>query len=546
MNRALFSAALGGLVMCLTGGGAWARDVPAPPPFGEHAVKNIAHHRKALESRWTSYERSKKVLRVKEHFASPDFRVFGALEPDGSAAIRIEEDFASSHEAIRRRDHIMHAMPMKRWEQALRATHKLKSKLEVTPQGWVGKSAPARSYVAGELKVLPALILRPPRGLRSTFLSDPSTTIVSFERLSRASLESQWMRSQIGPAIARIYVGEKRTPGTARVYAVVVLLHSGAFLRPKARSAKELARDLVRRAEVDRKRKAKEGAHAARVATLQARKIMANQSKQAAELGLPTSFSNSLGMNFVFVPAGEFRRPKPYDKSKTVTVHIKYPFYMQTTEVTNAQFRQFKARHVTGWNAAVYGKTWRGVRLNRDSQPAGSITFDEAKSFAAWVSRKVGLKSMYRVPTEDQWELACRCGSPGRYHWGNDRSVLTQYGNSADRTFGSVHGKNGNASWGSYDDALDDGFIGAAPPGTFKPNPLGLHDMHGNVAEWCYRLYNGSMRNNGKDLGGTACGGSWSSHPSQVTATTRPPLRSSKRWFDRGLRLVLWIYDDYR
>jgi formylglycine-generating enzyme required for sulfatase activity len=104
------------------------------------------------------------------------------------------------------------------------------------------------------------------------------------------------------------------------------------------------------------------------------------------------------------------------------------------------------------------------------------VTWDDAQRFCEWLSKKTGKTA--RLPTEAEWEYACRAGTTTRFHSGDDAETRVPFANMADAT---AHTK--YANWPATQG--DDGYVFTAPVGKFKPNAWGLYDMHGNVYEWC-------------------------------------------------------------
>ena len=124
-------------------------------------------------------------------------------------------------------------------------------------------------------------------------------------------------------------------------------------------------------------------------------------------------------------------------------------------------------------------KTGRGRYWGDESQPMVEVSWDGAVKFCQWLSRKEG--RTYRLPTEAQWEYACRAGTTTRFSFGDDEDDLYRYGNYCDRS------NTNGYSW--QDKAHDDGHDKTAPVGSYRPSRWGLYDMHGNVWEWCADWY---------------------------------------------------------
>lgn len=175
-------------------------------------------------------------------------------------------------------------------------------------------------------------------------------------------------------------------------------------------------------------------------------------------------------------------------------------YWMGTCEISNAQYRIFDAGHFSRY----FGKRHKedskgdgkGMSLDNDNQPAVRVSWNRAVAFCNWLSEKTGLE--VSLPTKEQWEYACLAGNNGEFHYkGND---FSGYENLADSTF-ATYGYIGKSIHGHFEVALDvdlimsegvdlankqfnDGACVTAPIGTYKPNKFGLHDMHGNAAEW--------------------------------------------------------------
>lgn len=199
------------------------------------------------------------------------------------------------------------------------------------------------------------------------------------------------------------------------------------------------------------------------------------QVEAARQSGLPVRFENELGMRFVLVPSGRFPMGSPpreegrYGDQTLHEVTLTTPFYVQTTEVTNEQLRRFGAHDSGGAG---------GASMDGPRQPAARVTRSEALDFAAWLGTR-DPAHRYRLPTEAEWEHAARAGTTGKFEWGEAEKELPRHANFADRR--------ARAAFQTADafEQADDGFAVTAPVGSFPPNPWGLHDMLGNVMEWC-------------------------------------------------------------
>jgi len=178
-------------------------------------------------------------------------------------------------------------------------------------------------------------------------------------------------------------------------------------------------------------------------------------------------------------------------------VELTRSFYISEKEVTNAEFRRFRALHKSG--------TANGNSLDGPDQPVASVSWDDAARYLNWLSAKDGLlpayreetgkmvpvrptPNGYRMPTEAEWvyltryEGGLRAGDkPLKYGWGNAFPPVNPGSNIADSSASSLL----PVTVGGY----SDGFAAAAPVGNFSPNQAGIHDLSSNVAEWCYDYY---------------------------------------------------------
>jgi formylglycine-generating enzyme required for sulfatase activity len=210
----------------------------------------------------------------------------------------------------------------------------------------------------------------------------------------------------------------------------------------------------------------------------------------------------------VKIPAGRFvmgdRDGQP-DESPLTAVAIGEPFWMSTCEISNEQFARFMPSHDSGhyWKRHEDRYDDKGMVLHGPSQPALKISWTEAMQFCHWLSDRTGLD--ITLPTEAQWEYACRAGSDAPLHYGDVNTDFGTFANMADKTF-ATFGFTGKSKTGHFeveggidylvaegvdhaDPRFDDGACVTAPVGGRRPNPFGLTDMHGNVAEWTLSTY---------------------------------------------------------
>jgi formylglycine-generating enzyme required for sulfatase activity len=277
------------------------------------------------------------------------------------------------------------------------------------------------------------------------------------------------------------------------------------------------------------------------------------QEDYAKWLGVPVEFTNSLGMTFRLVPPGTFMmgapdnelgRSKEYDDSPLHPVTLTRPFYLCKHETTVGQFRRFveAEKYVTdiekagGGNAhdekAVWkhrpGTQWRkpgyaGPFELKDEHPVVHVSWTDAKNFCAWLNRNPNENLTYDLPTEAQWEWACRAGSGDRFWWGPDEDTTGKVANVGDKSLKKVQ-----PEWPRTIMAMDDGHAFLAPVGSYRGNAFGLHDMLGNVWEFCadrYEVYpKGAVTDPvGKDEKRGYCvrGGGWSNEAKDVRCASR-------------------------
>jgi formylglycine-generating enzyme required for sulfatase activity len=184
------------------------------------------------------------------------------------------------------------------------------------------------------------------------------------------------------------------------------------------------------------------------------------------------------------------------DERPLARVKIGEPFWMGRLEVTNEQFACFDPAHDSRLETGdflQFSVQERGYPTNGSRQPVCRLTWHEAMAFCRWLSARTGLG--FTLPTEAQWEWACRAGTATPMNWGSTETDFSKLANLADctlrfvDTFGWGLPSGAVPPWRPAIESVNDGFKVSAPVGTFDPNPWGLCDMHGNVSEWTRSLY---------------------------------------------------------
>lgn len=243
---------------------------------------------------------------------------------------------------------------------------------------------------------------------------------------------------------------------------------------------------------------------------------------QKRENEAPRVITNSVGMKLALIPKGKFVMGSPAsekDRKTDETLHevnLSRDYYLGVHEVTQEQYGKVKGENPSGF---------KGPNL-----PVETVSWDEAHSFCRKLSElreevKAGRK--YRLPTEAEWEYACRAGASTPFYFGNELN-------------GTQANCEGKFPYGTN---LKGPYLGKTNVvGSYPANAWGLHDMHGNVWEWCADLY-------GKDptdpqesrLGGDRVlrGGAWNSSARDCRAARRLRLTPVNKSNSRGLRVLL-------
>jgi formylglycine-generating enzyme required for sulfatase activity len=279
------------------------------------------------------------------------------------------------------------------------------------------------------------------------------------------------------------------------------------------------------------------------IAPFDAKQAKAHQDAWARHLGVPVEWSNSVGMKFVLIPPGEFiqglsdtkwmrderlKERSPEDWMPAHRVAITEPFYLAVDEVTQQQFEQ-----VVGGNPSHFTATGAGRDVVQRKAtlhwPVEMVQHSEARKFCTLLQRHEQIDEQqpgYRLPTEAEWEMACRAGTLTYFWFGDDEQALGTYGRCEAASPADVN--------------------------SFPANPFGLRGMIGNVWEWTTDYYQPDFYagfKNGKTINpkNTASNGVWvtrggSYRDARILAGSAARRASGNNTFgDVGFRVALSV-----
>jgi len=277
------------------------------------------------------------------------------------------------------------------------------------------------------------------------------------------------------------------------------------------------------------------------------------QQEAAERLGVEPSVSLELAegvtMDLVLIPAGEFvmgRHDAAVDEYPAAVAKIERPFYLGVCEVTNRQYAAFDPEHDSAYISMTNkDQSSRGHAVNGPEQPVVRITWEQAMEFCAWLSRTGGQR--FTLPTEAQWEWACRAGTATPFWFGPEDADFSRFANLADRQLENF-AKRDSPKWHPKDLRFDDRAMVTTNVGRYEPNPWGLKDMLGNAAEWTlstYRPYPYDPRDGREHARAqgakTVRGGSWYDRPQRARSGFRGHYEPWQRVYNVGFRVVMEV-----
>lgn len=242
-------------------------------------------------------------------------------------------------------------------------------------------------------------------------------------------------------------------------------------------------------------------------------KIIALPKPRLRHKNFTEDLGNGVKLEMIAIPGGSFLMgSEDFETTKPVHKVTLSPFHIGKFQVTQAQWK------------AVMGNN--PSHFKGDTLPVEQVSWDDAVSFCEKLSKQTG--KTYRLPTEAEWEYSCLAGSTGKYCFGDDEALLKDYAWYGEPFMGKTH-----------------------PVGEKLPNNWGLHDMHGNVWEWCQdwydKIYYAELAKQGEAINpqGPANGeyrvlrgGSWNHAQGLARAVFRHGNRPATRNLDLGFRVL--------
>ena len=240
---------------------------------------------------------------------------------------------------------------------------------------------------------------------------------------------------------------------------------------------------------------------------------------------LVSTFKNSLGQTFKLIPAGTFTMGSPtgepgrFDDETQHTVTLTKSFYMQTTEVTQGQWKKLMGSNPSSFTTCG------------EDCPVEKVSWDDAQAYIAKLNQRG--EGIYALPTEAQWEYAARAGSTTAFYNGGITSYPDMYDCNYDGNPNAI-------AWYCYNSDLE-----THPVAQKTPNAWGLFDMSGNVSEWCSDWYGDYPSGSVTDptgpqtgIGRVQRGGNWGSAARRCRSASRLGGGPDDRYSYLGFRLA--------
>ena len=276
------------------------------------------------------------------------------------------------------------------------------------------------------------------------------------------------------------------------------------------------------------------------VAPFNKQAAQAAQQAWARHLQADAATTNSIGMKLTLIPAGEFMMGSPdeeeghSDDETEHRVRITKPFFLGVYEVTQAEYERVMGTNPSWFSSTGIGKgSVSGLDTSRF--PVELVSWDDAAEFCRKLSslpEERAARRTYRLPTEAEWEYACRAGTTSPFHFGSQLN-------------GEQANCDGGYPYGTTDKGPD--LKRTTTVGSYAPNAFGLYDMHGNVWEWCQDWYgeqyyatSSSADPKGPSSGSSRVlrGGSWGSGARYCRSAYRGRYTAGYRYDGSGFRLL--------
>ena len=257
-------------------------------------------------------------------------------------------------------------------------------------------------------------------------------------------------------------------------------------------------------------------------------KAVAAQKECSQRLGLPIEITNSIGMKLKLIPAGEFMMGSPEsdssaskDEKPQHKVRITKPFYLGLYEVTQAEYEKVMEFNPSNFSTGGAGAD-RVSGRDTSSCPVEEVCWEDAVEFCKRLSAKEG--KTYRLPSEAEWEYACRAGTTTKWYCGDKEDELGRVAWYRENSGRTTH-----------------------PVGAKEANAWGLFDMHGNVWEWCADWYDSDYYAKsppsdppGPERGSSRVdrGGSWGGQAGLCRSAFRAGFVPGSRWSYLGFRVA--------